>query len=57
MCEYLRLKENNLGLMLHICEPLNRLCTLCIYGNKSNYNQIKESENSYAQQKSIYCKA
>ena len=57
MWEYLRLKENNLGLTLHICELLSCLCTLCVYGNKNNYNQIKESENSYAQRKSVYRKA
>ena len=42
MCEYQKYKDNG----LHICEPLNKLCTCCILGNWNQYKECQHIENT-----------
>lgn len=30
---------------LPICKPINKLCTMCVAGNKGVYKKIKSSED------------
>lgn len=49
MCEYAVIRDGQLPL----CEPLNKLCTLCFMGNMNQYNECQRvlTERQYTPKK------
>lgn len=41
MCRYFTFKDGHLP----FCEPLNRICTLCVIGDQNQYREIKLKED------------
>lgn len=44
-CEYMKVGQG-----LPVCEPLNKLCTLCFLGNQNQYEEAKRitASSNYA---------
>jgi hypothetical protein len=47
MCGYVRWEEGKLP----ICKPLNRICTMCIFGNMKQFKEAKKVQKEQEAEK------